>query len=392
MNERSRHKTVGRVARTHLSAGLVAAGVLGLMPITAWAAPGRSIARTPNSTTEQGQLDAVSCTSAKTCIAVGFDGAVTLAEAWSGKNWTIEATPKPAGARDSQLAGVSCKSAATCTAVGGYYNSARAFVALAEGWNGKKWAIQATPKPAGPGGSFLYGMSCALATACTAVGGHGAVTLAEAWNGKKWTIEPTPNPTGSFYSTLFGVSCTSAAACTAIGDYYNTPSTYVTLAEGWNGKRWTIEPVPKPAGALDGTPFGVSCKPATACIAVGSHRTKANTDVTLAEAWNGKRWVIDYPPNPATPSSLSGVSCTSAAACTAVGSYSSSAETTVPLAEAWNGKTWTIEPTPKLAGTGDFELSGVSCTSATACTAVGRGPAGATLAEAWNGKKWTIEP
>jgi hypothetical protein len=40
-------------------------------------------------------------------------------------------------------------------------------------------------------------------------------TLAEHWDGKRWTIQPTPSLSGN--ATLLGVSCTSATACTAVG-------------------------------------------------------------------------------------------------------------------------------------------------------------------------------
>jgi len=62
------------------------------------------------------------------------------------------------------------------------------------------------------------------------------------------------------------------------------------------------------------------------------------------------------------------------------------------LAQAWNGKTFTFEPT----ASNGVSFFGVSCTSATACTAVGSATssagAGVTLAEAWNGRDWTVEP
>jgi hypothetical protein len=66
------------------------------------------------------------------------------------------------------------------------------------------------------------------------------------------------------------------------------------------------------------------------------------------------------------------VSCTSATACTAVGHYQNGAGTRVTLAERWDGTSWTIQPTPSLSPNYFYTtLSGVSCTSATACTAVG---------------------
>ena len=62
---------------------------------------------------------------------------------------------------------------------------------------------------------------------------------------------------------------------------------------------------------------------------------------------------------------------TSATACKAVGYYSNTSGTNAAAAENWNGTVWRIQPTPTPAGTMDSYLNGVSCTSVTACTAVG---------------------
>ncbi|MGD0082452.1 MAG: hypothetical protein ABSD78_04545, partial [Acidimicrobiales bacterium] len=376
------------------------------MPATAWAAPTWSIAPSPNPASQQGVLSGLSCTSDRACTAVGHyskgDAEMTLAEAWNGTKWTIEPTPNPTGALVSILSGVSCTSDRACTAVGhsiNVINHPGFYVTLAEAWNGTRWAIQPTPNPTGATDSTLSGVSCTLATACTAVGSydnsHGAgVTLAEVWNGTKWSAEPTPNPTGS-YSFLSGVSCTSARACTAVGHGYNG-----TLAEAWNGTKWAIEPTPNPTGEQGSFSLnGVSCTSARACTAVGDYGNP-NTlyDRTLAEAWNGTKWAIQSTPNPTGEqgSTLSGVSCTLATACSAVGYAYNFGAPAVTLAEAWNGTKWAIEATPSPSGAQSRSLSGVSCTSATACSAVGNyhnaTGADVTLAEAWNGTKWAIEP
>ena len=62
---------------------------------------------------------------------------------------------------------------------------------------------------------------------------------------------------------------------------------------------------------------------------------------------------------------------TAATACTAVGDYGNSSGNDVTLAERWNGSSWKIQPTPNPTGQAASVLSGVSCTAATACTAVG---------------------
>ena len=263
----------------------------------------------------------------------------------------IQPTPNPASSTTNGLSGVSCASASACTAVGYYDTASSADLTLAEAWNGTSWAIQPTPLPAGATSSRLSGVSCASASACTAVGYYatassGGLTLAETWNGTSWTIQPTPNPAGATGSDLFSVSCASASACTAVGRYVSGSSgDFLTLAETWNGTSWTIQPTPNPAGATVSDLFSVSCASASACTAVGSGNG------TLAEIWNGARWAIQPTSLPAGASGgeLLSVSCASVSACTAVG-FTQGSTGQPTLAEAWNGTKWTIKPTPSPAG------------------------------------------
>ena len=236
----------------------LAAAVLALLTATvpaAGAAPaGRATATTtawriqptPNPKIPQGRLNAVSCSSPRTCTAVGvFDnipGRGTLAERWDGTSWSIQASANPAGALTAVLFGVSCPAATFCVAVGNYQNRTGRHTMFAEAWNGSSWSVLPAPPPAGARRSFLNGVSCTSATACTAVGSYqtGAgqhVTLAERWNGTTWSIQPTPNgPAGNF---LTGVSCPAPAACIAVGGSNGAP-----LAEAWNGISWSIQPTP----------------------------------------------------------------------------------------------------------------------------------------------------
>jgi hypothetical protein len=364
-----------------IGAALVVAATLGTNVVAGATGPSWAIQATakPTGATKYGNyLSGLSCTAATACTAVGdynnsSGTGLTLAERWNGSSWAIQPTPNPTGATGSILRGVSCAAATACTAVGYYFNSSGIVLTLAERWNGSSWAIQPTLNPTGATESVLSGVSCTAATACTAVGysfynsrpsfGY-QVTLAELWDGSSWVIQPTPTPTGATDSVLSGVSCTAATACTAVGYYGNSSGGAVTLAELWNGSSWAIQPTP--TGAT-GSLSGVSCTAATACTAVG----------TLAELWNGSSWAIQPTPNPTggTFSSLSGVSCTAATACTAVGHFwytnSSGTGAQVTLAERWNGSSWAIQPTPNPTGAIGSSLNGVSCTAATACTAVG---------------------
>lgn len=118
----------------------------------------------------------------------------------------------------------------------------------------------------------------------------------------------------------------------------------------------------------------MSCVSPTSCTAVGSFLNSAFVDTTLAEVWNGAHWRIQTTPNPPEreTSQLLGVSCIPAA-CTAIG-YSESSWAT--LAEVWNGSTWKLQTIPHQTNQID-KLTGVSCTSATTCTAVGSSLSGA---------------
>ena len=357
----------------------------------------------PPGTALQSELYGASCTSALACTAVGdyvtsTGASKTLAERWNGTAWTLQSTPNPSGA--SYLNGVSCPSASACTAVGWYVTSTNATLTLAENWNGTTWAAQSTPNPIGAAHSFLQDVSCTSASACTAVGDYTTSAgvdqaLAENWNGTTWTLQSTPTPSGASSSGLSGVSCTSASACTATGYYTSSAGVGQTLAETWNGTTWTLQSTPTPNGAASSALSGVSCTSASACIATGYYTTSAGVYQTLAENWNGTTWTLQSTPTPngATSSGLSGVSCTSASACTSVGWYEASPGVYETLAETWNGTTWAIQSTPNRTGATSSYLFGVSCTSASACTATGYdlSPSYKALAERWNGTAWALQ-
>jgi hypothetical protein len=209
-----------------------------------------------------------------------------------------------------------------------------------------------------------------------------------------WSVVPSPNA-GVAGSRLEGVSCVSAGACIAVG-YFVGSEIDETLIESWDGTSWTGVPSPNPGSASNSNVLNdVSCTSATACMAVGYSWVPGGPDKTLTESWNGSRWTVLPSPNPATVggNELSGVSCVSATACTAVG-YSDIPSPERTLIESWNGTSWSVAPSP--SPNGEASLSGVSCVSADACVAVG-GSSGPhvvlrTLIESWNGTSWSVAP
>jgi hypothetical protein len=142
------------------------------------------------------------------------------------------------------------------------------------------------------------------------------------------------------------------------------------LAEGWNGVAWTMLTIPEPPGATQSSLESVSCAPASGCVAVGA-ATIAGTDIqSLAEGWDGSQWTIEPMPSLSAPE-LNGVSCPAPGVCTAVGSYGTSGATGEPLAEGWNGTAWSVEPTPSPSGRTMAWFFGASCVSTVSCEAVG---------------------
>jgi hypothetical protein len=217
----------------------------------------------------------------------------TLAEHWNGSAWAIVPAPNPHAENGSLLAGVSCTAASACTAGGDYFYADVAESIFALRWNGTAWAMQRQPNPLGQNANENNAVSCASASACTSAGfltngGEVTQTLAEAWNGTRWAIQPSPNPAGSMGTTLDGVSCPSASACTAVGNWVASSSGIPTdtLAEQWNGTRWSLQHTPNPAGATVSGLSAVACTPTRTCVAVGSFSNSTGTH-TLVESRSG---------------------------------------------------------------------------------------------------------
>ena len=262
---------------------------------------------------------------------------------------------------------------------------------------GLTWSVVPSPniKPA-TNNNELNGVSCVSASDCIAVGEQAGPTTAgtlvsaliESWNGTAWSVVPSPQPGNR---ALYGVSCTSAASCTAVGVNFADPPN-ATLVEFWNGTRWSVTPDPSPGSEL----LGVSCVSPTACTAVGDRLNSQGYYQTLTELWNGAKWSTVPSPDMGHGTNenfLSGVSCVSATACTAVGQYG--VTSSAPLIESWNGTNWTIVPSPNRNHSG--LLNGVSCAALTSCVAVGSyfsGPdvVDKTLTESWNGTRWSAGP
>jgi hypothetical protein len=332
-----------------------------------------------------------------------------LAEAWDGKSWAPQEPPNLPGTAGGSLIAVSCASA-TCMAIG-YSTKGASKLPLTELWDGRAWVAQTPPNPAGATGSTLSAVSCTSGSACVAVGYYtmnrngnpspnqpGSIPLAESWDGSKWTVQPVPDPAGASSRYLTGVSCTSSRACQAVGGSLydaNPPKASIqALSASRHGNKWTVQLMPEPAGDTNTILTALSCAPAGTCTAIG-YLTRGFSGMPLVEAWDGKSWAVL--PSPSSAGALSigfaNLSCTSALDCMAVGDYTTKAST-LPAAASWDGLSWSVGSPRSPAGAKTTSLTDVSCTSAHACIAVGSSAPSETvaLAESWDGQTWTIQP
>jgi len=299
-----------------------------------------------------GGLSAVSCVSADSCELVGTTGAsggnnVTLAEYWNGSTFTRQHTLSPGGEGSLNYAildAVSCSSAVDCLAVGWYQlpHSQNSNVRLlAEQWDGSTWKKLKTRAPVGNQGAAFYGLSCVTADDCIAVG-YAATdtavnTLAEHWNGQAWKIQATPSP-GTAQNQFNAISCAAASHCKAVG-YASDSFTSLSgtaLAETWNGRTWSAQATPVPAKSVSSVLNGVSCVSPANCTAVGSSTTSPLTASTrtLAERWNGGTWAQQRTAHSTDGTELDAVYCAAGGFCIAGGE---DITTDLPIAETRNG-------------------------------------------------------
>jgi hypothetical protein len=228
-----------------------------------------------------------------------------------------------------------------------------------------------------------------------AVGTYGSEShyriLAESWNGTHWAIVPTPDPAASRVAQLANVDCPSTTVCLATGGHLGSPGPSGLrvggILESWNGTKWVLLSPPNPArwdllGHL-------SCASTTHCTVVAVLTGSVSGGML---SWNDGDWTPEAVASPKGTSfvQLNALSCP-ASTCMAVGTWGE--QYTVnehggSLAEWWNGTIWSILPTP---GGSSRSLSAVSCVSPADCVAVGSSQSvEISLAERWDGQRWSV--
>ncbi|MGC8461350.1 MAG: hypothetical protein ACP5OR_05865 [Candidatus Dormibacteria bacterium] len=238
---------------------------------TAWS---NVLPNNPGGTATNNQLTAVDCLSPTYCIGVGWYclSACTstthidqvIIEEFTGSGWTTMTGYNTSTSQQNQLQGISCVSTSFCFAVGQYYTGTYT-QALGEFWDGSTWASTNLTNYSTTVGMNLYSVSCVTTTFCMVVGTYyggtpNGANYAEYWNGTAWNSENTlPNP-GPANNLLTYVDCTSISTCVASADYTNAGGTDQASALEYASGTWTVDPnVPNSSSTLKNYVFTVSC-------------------------------------------------------------------------------------------------------------------------------------
>jgi len=305
---------------------------------TSWTIVTSPNTTTVTGATQSNVLYGVTCVSASNCWAVGESSdattgiARTLIEQWNGTSWSIVTSPNSSAAENNYLEAVTCVSASNCWAVGNSYSgSGVTNQTLIEQWNGTSWSVVTSLNTSTTQPNWLSGVTCASASECWAVGYSSTgtdinmvyQTLIEQWDGTSWAIVPSPNTSTTEFNFLFGVTCASASECWAVG-YGSDDNGYDrTLVEQWNGSAWAIVTSPNTSSTQNNFLESVTCVWQSDCWAAGFSSSTGGVDQTLIEHWDGSAWALVTSPNTSATqlNVFYGATCASGSECWGVGWY-----------------------------------------------------------------------
>jgi Phosphoesterase family len=222
--------------------------------------------------------------------------------------------------------------------------------------------------------NVLAGVSAASATDAWAVGAYDPsgssvlATLAEHFDGTRWTAFPLPN-VGVEENVLMAVSMPSTGRAWAVGFFVNGKFQQQTLIEHFDGAVWSVIPSPSP-GALQNILYGVAAISDSDVWAVGAEEESSGLWHTLTEHWNGAQWsVVTAVDAGANGNQFYAVKALASNNVYAVGQQSGAGFPNQALIEHWNGKSWSVVSSPADASASALPL-GVTAT-ASSLTLVG---------------------
>jgi hypothetical protein len=258
--------------------------------------------------------------------------------------------PQPPGLQPWAVSDLSCPSTTLCVALDGGQIGTSTDPAVSESWS----VVSVDP------GHRLTGISCPSTTLCVAVDDAGEVwtSTAPAGGPASWT------PTSSSVAAT-GLTCPSAGLCIAYGG-----ANLYTSTDPAGGANWTAAPV-----AL----FDVSCASASLCVGVGggpgdpSPLASGNIAVSTDPSGGASAWTTGTLPGV----ELDSVSCTLSGFCGAAGygaddgAYVATSRDPAAGAGSWSLLPQETDRPACSRDTGCAGFSGISCTGAASCVAVG---------------------
>lgn len=268
--------------------------------------------------------------------------------------------------------------------------------AVIEEWTGGRWRLVGRPLPNATG----WSVSASGKNDAWVLGDH----LLEHWNGQDWREVSTARFRGS--RVLHAIATHGPGDAWVVGERSRGSGKFgKTLAEHWNGKRWSVVATPNPPAQgrrYDAILQAVTIRSASDAWAVGYWLSGARVPVsrTLIAHWNGRHWRIV--PSPTVRAStgvlnniLFGVSADGRNDAWAVGSWGSRAggyggRGDHALVLHRDGQRWSRAVLPVIRGRS--LLSGVAADGGAAWAVGDRGeqPSQRPLIERWDGKHWTI--
>jgi hypothetical protein len=231
-----------------------------------WDGKSWSIVPSPNVGASRNLLAAVTAVpNSQAAWAVGYyyresDGnPSTLIQRWTGKTWSV--VPSPDGStRENYLNAVSSVGPNDAWAVGLYNTPNGLYLPLTEHWDGTSWNVVPSPSLS-PSLTELVGVSSISATDVWAVGlyfNENAVqlTLAQHWDGISWQVFTTPNPAGfdvGARNAFTSVASVPGMGVWAVG-YYEVPFTSSQTLTAFYCSAGGATPTPTPTVSPSATP------------------------------------------------------------------------------------------------------------------------------------------
>ena len=326
--------------------------------------------RLPSDATAQpySEVNSVACTSARSCVAVGYYQFSTLEDhgfiaTESGSRWARARAPLLPRNADtslgSALQGVACPGPGSCVAVGSYTDKAHHLEPMAVTQVNGRWTrateLTIPANAAANPDTFLVGLACPRRGYCVATGSYNVSSGGDEGLGLtesqgRWRrgaeIKAPSNANGQD-ANVDSVSCVTAGSCVAIGHYQIRPSQYGAIAVTESNGRWgrprLITDLP-PGAAKGSSPAvdGLACSAGTPCVAIGGYGPPGGNFLAMAMTRSRGSWRdatrIRLPANAGAgalrKAFLYSVACWAAGHCFAVGYYQDRSAHLVPMVAA----------------------------------------------------------